>query len=333
MLRLRYRVGQQLIDQHRTHHTSRTNASAVLPDPGAADKIPAAKHQPSHLLRMPTISGVANRDKRDNKLPTLKVDGSVRKIQPIGPRRPNLSTPRATDNCGRRREGHDDLESSYTIHDAGRNTNDSEDEEDLPSLESLLRGTPAPPSSKPDRDLGHRGSTGSTIQIQGWKETIGPDGTPILEELPEHERTGKEQWPMTGRAPDKPMLVPHNRLTLSASSRATTKRLRRGAQTRQTKKRPKRLDTRKQAELSRVRELEEAKTEWAQRGYPKICWRRLRARLQKFSPALRGVLNGNSPSFYHAELELAIARKEDRKYRCMENSTAGYYGPRGQQIL
>ena len=81
------------------------------------------------------------------------------------------------------------------------------------------------------------------------------------------------------------------------------------------------------------RELEEAETEWAQRGYPKIRWRRLSPRLQKFSPALLGVLNGNSPSFYRTELESAIARKEDRKYRCMENSTAGYYGPRGQQIL
>jgi hypothetical protein len=99
------------------------------------------------------------------------------------------------------------------------------------------------------------------------------------------------------------------------------------------KKRSKRLDTQEQAELSRVRELEEAETEWAQRGYSKISWRRLSSRLQKFSPALRGVLNGNSASFYRTELESAIARKEDRKYRCMENSTAGYYGPRGQQIL
>ena len=82
-----------------------------------------------------------------------------------------------------------------------------------------------------------------------------------------------------------------------------------------------------------VRELKEAETEWAQRGYPKIRWRRLSPRLQKFSPALLGVLNGNSPSFYRTELESAIARKEDRKYRRMENSTAGYYGPRGQQIL
>lgn len=222
-------------------------------------------------------------------------------------------------------------------HDINTPRSDEEDELDLPSLESLLRRTPVPPSSKPDRELGHGELTESTIRIQEWKEIVGPDGTPILEELPEHELetpaprtndTEKEQWLMTGRAPGKPMSAPHNRLAPKASSRAAAKRLRRGAQARRIpKKRTKRLDTREQAEL------EEAETEWAQRGYPKIRWQRFSSRLQKFSPALRGVLNGNSPSFYRTELESAIARKEDRKYRCMENSTAGYYGPRGQQIL
>ena len=165
----------------------------------------------------------------------------------------------------------------------------------------MLRRTPVPPSSKPDRELGNGEPTESTIQIQRWKEIVGPDGTTILEELPEYELetpaprtndTEKEQWLMTGRAPGKPMSIPHNRLAPKASSRATAKRLRRGAQARQVpKKRTKRLDTRKQAELSRVRELKEAETEWAQRGYPKIRWRRLSPRLQKFSPALLGVLN------------------------------------------
>jgi hypothetical protein len=120
---------------------------------------------------------------------------------------------------------------------------DEEDEPDLPSLESLLRRTPVPSSFKPDRELGHGKSTESTIQIRGWKEIVDPDGTPILEELPEHELetlaprtndTEKEQWLMTGRTPGKPMSVPHNRLAPKASSRATAKRLRRGAQARQT---------------------------------------------------------------------------------------------------
>jgi len=104
---------------------------------------------------------------------------------------------------------------------------DEEDELDLPSLEFLLRRTPVPPSSKPNRELGHGEPTESTIQIQGWKEILGPDGTPILKELPKNELktpaprtndTEKEQWLMTGRALGEQMLILHNRLALKAFS-------------------------------------------------------------------------------------------------------------------
>jgi hypothetical protein len=55
--------------------------------------------------------------------------------------------------------------------------------------------------------------------------------------------------------------------------------------------------------------------------------------IEGVSSALRGILDGTVPSFYLTELKSAVARKEGHKYRCMENATAGYYGPRGQQIL
>ena len=79
--------------------------------------------------------------------------------------------------------------------------------------------------------------------------------------------------------------------------------------------------------------LKAAEVEWDRRRYPRIGWRRLDSRLKKFSSTLRGILNGDSPSFYRTELESAVARNEGRKYRCMEYATAGYYGPRGQQIM
>jgi len=59
----------------------------------------------------------------------------------------------------------------------------------------------------------------------------------------------------------------------------------------------------------------------------------LNSRLKKFSSALLGILNRDSPSFYRSELESAIASKEGGKYHGMKNVTAGYYGPRGQQIM
>ena len=79
-------------------------------------------------------------------------------------------------------------------------------------------------------------------------------------------------------------------------------------------------------------QVEDAKIEWAQCGYPRIAWRRLHLRLKKKSLALRDIINGSS-SFFGTELQAAIDRKEARKYRCMENMTAGYYGPRGQQVM
>jgi hypothetical protein len=69
------------------------------------------------------------------------------------------------------------------------------------------------------------------------------------------------------------------------------------------------------------------------RGYSRIDWQKLDARLQKFSPALCGILNGTTPSFYLSELELAVVRRVNSKFRCMENATAGYYGPRGQRVM
>jgi hypothetical protein len=44
---------------------------------------------------------------------------------------------------------------SERSHDINTPRSDEEDELDLPSLKSLLRRTPVPPSSKPDHELGH----------------------------------------------------------------------------------------------------------------------------------------------------------------------------------
>ena len=103
------------------------------------------------------------------------------------------------------------------------------------------------------------------------------------------------------------------------------------------KRRLKRLSARQQRAFCEAHKLKDklkaAKTEWALRKYPRIDWRKLDARLQKFSPALRAILNGATPSFYRSELESAVARRVNPKFRCMENATAGYYGPRGQQVM
>lgn len=100
-----------------------------------------------------------------------------------------------------------------------------------------------------------------------------------------------------------------------------------------SKNQSKRVNVRQQIAFCNAHKLKDSETEWARRGYPRIGWRRLSRRLGKFSSALRAILKGDLPSFYRSELESAVAKKEGRRYRCIENSTAGYYGPRGQQIM
>ena len=182
---------------------------------------------------------------------------------------------------------------------------DGEDELDLlPSLDSLLNRDPT---------------------------RLSPESHNILIQ-------GAEERRLAAFAPDdQPAPASRNSSMPKRSGRRTPKSPRRGTDVPQSSKRQrKRLNARQQRALSDARKLKDklkaTETEWAQRGYPQIDWGRLDSRLQEFSPALRRILNG-SPSFYRSELESAIERKESRRYRCMENATAGYYGPRGQQVM
>lgn len=77
----------------------------------------------------------------------------------------------------------------------------------------------------------------------------------------------------------------------------------------------------------------EAQEEWTRLGYPRIAWRRLHLRLTKKASALREILTGCSFSFFRTELQAAVDRKEARKCRGIDNMTAGYYGPRGEQVM
>ena len=137
---------------------------------------------------------------------------------------------------------------------------------------------------------------------------------------------------------DKLVVTSGNSSTSKRSNHGTGKYPGCGADVHSSSKRPlKRLSARQQRAFceahKRKDELEAAETEWAVRRYPAIDWQKLDARLQKFSPALRGILNGVTPSFYRSELASAVAERVNSKFRCMENATAGYYGPRGQRVM
>jgi hypothetical protein len=248
--------------------------------------------------------------------------------------------------------------------DINMDQSDFEDGLGLPSLESLLHRNPNRLSPTPDASAGHEKSTKSILQIQGWVEVEGPNGTLVLEELPDHGpeirasptgQTRQGQLLVKDAPPSQPVRVTNQSLVATGSCLVPLKYPSRGAQVHQTpktrskrpqptKKRSKRLqpskkgtkrsNTREQAELCRARELKDAKMEWIRCGYPRISWRGLNARLKEFSAALYAILNGTSSSVYRTELESAVvARKEQPKYVGMDNATAGYYGPRGQTIM
>jgi hypothetical protein len=198
-------------------------------------------------------------------------------------------------------------------------------------------------SSESSNTPGYKEPAEPTPQIRGWLEVAGPDGIPILQELSDHEPdtdvprpadTNDKYWLVMQFAHDKPEPASGDSLVSKESDRLTVKcPICRADVPRPLKNHNKRMNVRQQMAFCNDHKLRDAKAEWARRGYPRIGWRRLDSRLKKFSSTLRGILKGESPSFYHTELELAVARREGRKYRCMEYATAGYYGPRGQQIM
>jgi len=70
--------------------------------------------------------------------------------------------------------------------DIDTHSSDSEDEVDLPSLDSLLSRNPTHVNPKRPETPAHEKPARSTRQIQGWVEVQGPDGASVLQELPDH---------------------------------------------------------------------------------------------------------------------------------------------------
>ena len=226
-------------------------------------------------------------------------------------------------------------------------TTAQEDENELPSLDSLLGLDSTRPHSDSEDALNQRSLTKSAFLIQGSTEVPGPISVSILQE-PSDRKFGaqaplisdaREARGLAAFAPeDKQALTPGSSSTSKRSGHSIDKCPECGADVPpSSKRRRKRLSARQQRAFceahKRKDKLEAAKTEWALCGYPRIDWQKLDARLQTFSPALCGILNGTTPSFYLSELESAVTARVKPKFCCMENTTAGYYGPRGQQVM
>lgn len=77
----------------------------------------------------------------------------------------------------------------------------------------------------------------------------------------------------------------------------------------------------------------EAEIEWIECGYPRIAWRRLKARMSKKISTLRHIVIARASSFFRTALQGETVNRKARKSWGVTNMIAGYYGPRGQQLM
>ena len=55
--------------------------------------------------------------------------------------------------------------------------------------------------------------------------------------------------------------------------------------------------------------------------------------MSKKTSALRDIVTVRPSSFFRTQLQAEIAKRKTRKFPGLTNMTAGYYGPRGQQLM
>jgi hypothetical protein len=228
---------------------------------------------------------------------------------------------------------------------------DEGDEIELTSLSSLLKIGPSssPPGFRSKTT--QEGLAEPILQVQGRTEVSGPYGTSTSLELSDHDsdiqilgvNDVREEWQLVPSSVQNGFVV-----TPDAASDATSTSKHSVSSTYKCpccgagvppppRHQRNGMDARHRRAFCEAHKLKDklkaAESEWARRGYPRIGWRRLDARMRKFLPALHSILNGETPSPYLSQLKSAVASRVNPKTRCMDNATAGYYGPRGQQVM
>lgn len=101
-----------------------------------------------------------------------------------------------------------------------------------------------------------------------------------------------------------------------------------------------RMSLRQQAQFCKAHKEQSAESEWAERGYPKIDWLQLDARIGKLHTSMDDILSRRNFSFYRNVFEDSL--KSGKKKRIQESLMAGeeiegtspgYYGGRGAKVM
>ena len=101
-----------------------------------------------------------------------------------------------------------------------------------------------------------------------------------------------------------------------------------------------RLTVRQQSQFCKAHKKHTAEVAWEERGFPKIDWHRLDARLKDYHIAIDDILQGRKFSFYRNAFEDLVKSRKKRTLRQnlmngeeTEELIPGYYGSRGARIM
>ena len=101
-----------------------------------------------------------------------------------------------------------------------------------------------------------------------------------------------------------------------------------------------RMSLRQQAQFCKAHKERSAESEWAERGYPKIDWEQLDARIAKFHTSIDDVLSRRRFSFYRNAFEDSLKGGKIKKIQEsmmtggeIEGMLPGYYGGRGAKVM
>ena len=100
-----------------------------------------------------------------------------------------------------------------------------------------------------------------------------------------------------------------------------------------------RMSLRQQAQFCKAHKERSAESEWAERGYPKIDWEQLDARITKSHTSLDDILSRRRFSFYRNAFEDSLKGgkiktiQESMMGGEIEGMTPGYYGGRGAKVM
>ena len=101
-----------------------------------------------------------------------------------------------------------------------------------------------------------------------------------------------------------------------------------------------RMTLRQQAQFCKAHKERSAESEWAERGYPKIDWQQLDARIANFHPSMDDILSTRTFSFYRNAFEDSLKNGKNKTIQEslmrgdeVEGTLPGYYGGRGAKVM